>query len=304
MDRSPLVVDYESCDFRQFWDSPSKRILHSAEVRIISELLPPESVWFVDVGAGYGRLLPAYRGAARRIVLVDFSLKHLQMAEQEIDDTNVELVAANAYHLPFRDAAFDAGVCVRLLHHLDQLETFANELSRVFAPGGRVVVSFMNKRNLLRLLRYGPSGFRHNHSLIDRDTYGTHPVHFQRVFTTAGFAAGRRKGAGFLHQIAASAPGVDRAIGRCRLAGEIGIRLEGSLGLSLGSFNLALMQYVALRRDSLQQRRLGGEEELEDLLACPTCGTPDLDCTSAECRCPSCNARFERIGRIWDFRRL
>ena len=298
------IVDYESRDFRDFWESPAKRILHCAEERIIKELIPKDSDWFIDIGAGYGRLLPAYRGTARKVILIDYSLKHLQMAENLYPDPKVSLIAANAYYLPFRDCVFSAGICVRLLHHLDQPERFAEEVARIFAGGGKAVVTFVNKRSLLRLLRYGLASFRRDHSpVFAREIYGTHPAYFDRLFRLAGFRPEMHRGAGWLHQIAENAPSIERLMGRSSFWNGVFEQLDRMFNRGLGSLELALMQYVLLQKSQSSTAEPVRIDTLDQLLACPFCRAPNLRNTSGSYRCEACGREFPKIGRIVDFRR-
>jgi SAM-dependent methyltransferase len=48
--------------------------------------------------------------------------------------------AADACHLPFRDAAFDSTYCVAVLQHIGDVNAALGEFARVTAPNGRMVV--------------------------------------------------------------------------------------------------------------------------------------------------------------------
>ena len=51
------IVDYNQSDYREFWKGPSKVLLDRAERLIIMNLLSENKGWFIDLGAGFGRLL-------------------------------------------------------------------------------------------------------------------------------------------------------------------------------------------------------------------------------------------------------
>jgi SAM-dependent methyltransferase len=298
------IVDYEGQDFRQYWQSPSKMILHQTELSIIRELLPRGDGWFVDIGAGYGRLLPAYRSSERKSVLVDYSVKHLQMVEFTAGRTGVELVAADACRLPFRTSAFSGAVCLRLLHHLDRPEELAAELFRVLAPGSRAIVSFMNKRSLLRLLRYGPRCFGRDHQLLWPTQFGTHPVHFRRIFENAGLDISRQRGAGFLHQVVTTAPMIERIVGWSNLSAAAGTWIENAFDRVFGKLGLALMQYALVKKGPGPKMESAPERGFGTLLTCPCCRSEQLEESGTGHRCASCGREFKKIGAIHDFRIL
>lgn len=52
--------------------------------------------------------------------------------------------------LPFDDAAFDVIICTDVLEHLEHLHRTFDELVRVTAPGGRLIISLPNCWNNLR----------------------------------------------------------------------------------------------------------------------------------------------------------
>ncbi len=109
----------------------------SAKLSIRLELLPRRlGARVVDVGCGDGRhiLEAARRGAFS--VGVDYDPGELRKARERISDARVDLVAADATRLPFRDAAFDAVICTETLEHLPDDRGAVRELSRVLAPGG------------------------------------------------------------------------------------------------------------------------------------------------------------------------
>jgi len=53
---------------------------------------------------------------------------------------DIELVLAPSDALPFEDASFTAVVCTTALHHFPEPQRSIDEMARVLAPGGRLVV--------------------------------------------------------------------------------------------------------------------------------------------------------------------
>lgn len=147
--------DYNGFDYRQlFWGNHQRDYEDFADKNAIKNLITP-ATWFLDLGGGFGRLIPSYQKEMKNIILMDGSIELLREAEQEYQNlSNVHFVCAESTHLPFRDQAIDSTLIFRVLHCLDEenlLQTL-QELERVI--NSTVYLEFANKRNLVRIGRY------------------------------------------------------------------------------------------------------------------------------------------------------
>lgn len=118
----------------------------------------------LDLGAGFGRLVPSYCDYFKNIVLGDYSLKELKDAVEYLKNfdcklnfasntQNVFLFGVNAYFLPFEKNLFDVVISVRLSHHIENQKEFIKEVFRVIKPGGFFVLEIANKNNIKRLVK-------------------------------------------------------------------------------------------------------------------------------------------------------
>lgn len=98
----------------------------------------------LELGCGYGRIIPALAGRARRVVGIDTSISSLRHAQQSLSATsNYHLVQADAAQLSFPDRTFDAVICVQngiSAFHVDQ-EALVRESVRVTKRGGKILFS-------------------------------------------------------------------------------------------------------------------------------------------------------------------
>jgi len=104
------------------------RLLH------VLHLAPEHRV--LDVGGGTGRVAQFLK-PARQVVVADLSVGMLRYARAK---PGVQAAAALAEQLPFPDGVFNRVVMVDALHHVFRQAAAVQELWRVLAPGGRLVI--------------------------------------------------------------------------------------------------------------------------------------------------------------------
>jgi SAM-dependent methyltransferase len=100
------------------------------------------------VGCGVGTFLADLAdvvGTRGRVVGLDRSSEFAATARSRMADTGreaaVEILEADAHHLPFADGSFDAAHCERLLMHVEDPDRVLREMRRVVRPGGRIVAA-------------------------------------------------------------------------------------------------------------------------------------------------------------------
>jgi ubiquinone/menaquinone biosynthesis C-methylase UbiE len=112
----------------------------SAKLSIRPELLPRGiGSCVLDVGCGDGRhiLEAARRGCFA--VGVDYDPGELVKARLRLERQRVDLVAADASRLPFRDGVFDAVICTETLEHLPDDRSAMREIARTLIRGGTLL---------------------------------------------------------------------------------------------------------------------------------------------------------------------
>jgi SAM-dependent methyltransferase len=112
---------------------------------------------FLDAGCGDGVFLRAIAASGRipgRTAGVDISERILDTARAAAAPLEVELVRANLEALPFPDETFDLVLCAQAIEHLLDPALGARELARVLVPGGTLVLTTDNERNLVTRALY------------------------------------------------------------------------------------------------------------------------------------------------------
>lgn len=136
-------IDYEG---RQHAVYASGRALTQASIAAwmtaFARRLPerrPLSV--VDLGSGTGRFAPALADAfGGPVVGVEPSASMRGIAERDAVHQAVRYVDGSAERIPLPDNGFDVVLMFLSFHHVEDRAGAAEEIARVLAPGGRVLV--------------------------------------------------------------------------------------------------------------------------------------------------------------------
>ncbi len=91
----------------------------------------------LDVGGGTGRVAATLRSRAGSVIVSDLSPKMLQQARRKAD---LLAVQSHAERLPFPDNSFHRVLVVDALHHFCDQRAAIQDLVRILAPGGRLVI--------------------------------------------------------------------------------------------------------------------------------------------------------------------
>ncbi len=290
-----VIKDYSGRDYRTVWRGPRAAFEDRFERKLIEKMLPSDPGWFVDVGAGYGRLYPLYAAEGRKVVMVDYAMNLLEEAARSLGArSDVSFVAASAYHLPFRSGSFDGGLSVRTFHHMAHPERFLEEFARVLGSGSHALIEYSNKRNLLRMLRYGRRSLRQDHEEYGDLLFGTHPAYFEQLATSAGLELSHSRGTGFLSRLV-----TERTVPAVPLVAA-GESVLDAVFNGLAPMNFADLRVAAGRRQPDDRESAAG---LADMLQCPACGGAVED-TGDGMRCTSCDELYPKVGAVLDFRHV
>lgn len=114
-----------------------------AEVNHVLEMISPDDI-VLELGCGYGRILPPICQKAGWVIGIDTSFSSLHLARTVLHDIeNCSVLAMDAVRLAFRNQVFDCVICIQngiSAFHVDQ-KSFIGESIRVTKPGGLVLFS-------------------------------------------------------------------------------------------------------------------------------------------------------------------
>ena len=94
----------------------------------------------LDAGGGTGRVAEAISPHVRKVVIADLSRGMLL----EADGKGIEAVLSPVESLPFSEGVFSRAIMIDALHHVLDHQKAADEMWRILAPGGVIIIQEPN----------------------------------------------------------------------------------------------------------------------------------------------------------------
>jgi SAM-dependent methyltransferase len=139
---------------------PLQRYWQRSRHSFVNELVAGEGP-VLDIGCGSSRIIA---DLPRGSVAVDILQRKLRYAKR----FERALVRASGFALPFRDASFSCVLCSQVIEHVPKESPILDELCRVLAPGGRLVLGTPDYANwqwvyIEKLYGLVPGGYKDEH---------------------------------------------------------------------------------------------------------------------------------------------
>jgi ubiquinone/menaquinone biosynthesis C-methylase UbiE len=162
--------------------------------KVESELIRPylhEGQRVAVIGCGGGREFEYLLREQITLVGVDFSGGMLDKARKKIQElairfsdeklpSRVSLIQADAANLPFGNSEFDLVLCLASLNYFPNYEKSLLEMSRVTKPGGKVIITVINRWELTAFVKQIPIMFK---TLMGRKREQKIATVFRKTFT-------------------------------------------------------------------------------------------------------------------------
>jgi ubiquinone/menaquinone biosynthesis C-methylase UbiE len=294
---TPPVCNYEGSDYQtSFWEQGGREYEDRAEAIALKRLLPQSGRLMLELGAGAGRNTPRYSGF-ERVVLVDYSTTQLEQAQSRLGKSERYIfVAADIYHLPFREGLFDAATMIRTLHHMADAPKALEQIRKTLQPGATFILEYANKLNLKAILRYWLGRQKWN-------PFSREPVEFAALNFDFHPTAIRN----WLHRLGFS---IEKTltVSHFRL-GWIKRIIPPRLLAALDGFFQPTGEWFQLTPSVFVRSKVKGRKSqvsiprnVVEIFKCPECGGGDLQEKAGYLECPQCQARWAVKDGIYDFR--
>lgn len=129
-------------EFANWYENERHHGYHAMIDDLEMELIEPylDGARVLEVGCGTGLLLQRAAQRASHAAGIDISPGMLQLAQKR----GLDVVQADATALPFADDSFDLVYSFKVLAHVQDIQKALEEIARVTAPGGHMVLEFYN----------------------------------------------------------------------------------------------------------------------------------------------------------------
>lgn len=120
----------------------------NAEIEYVLTKIQPQDL-ILELGCGYGRLIPPISRKAKKVIGIDISESSLRLAGQTLTKVpNKALFIMNAINLAFKDNVFNKVFCIQngiSAFHVNP-KTVIRESIRVTKPGGKILFSTYSEK--------------------------------------------------------------------------------------------------------------------------------------------------------------
>jgi SAM-dependent methyltransferase len=151
---------YDKFDYPSYWIGRDYE--HKSEVFALGEFLKiiPKIDTAVDIGCGFGRLIKSYSFRSKKIILVDPSSKLLKIARIEAKGKKYKFFHLKVENInkKIRKRSCDLVIFVRVIHHIENLETALLKINSILKTRGYLILEFPNKKHFKSALKEILSG--------------------------------------------------------------------------------------------------------------------------------------------------
>jgi len=130
-------------------DDPEPWAWEARRALLLADARPGDRV--LDLGCGAGRFVAALREAGARPVGVELAEAALERARRNVPGADLRLMEPDG-SIPLGHGEADLVWCSEVLEHVPDTGALLNEVRRVLAPGGRLLVTVPDHGLLRRVL--------------------------------------------------------------------------------------------------------------------------------------------------------
>ncbi len=168
-----MSAHYDSYDYSAYWTG--REYEHESEVIALREFLNkiPKINRAIELGGGFGRLVPYYIYRTKNTILTDASAKLLSIAKRDLSRfKNLKIMQSTIEHVSakVKSKSFELVLMVRVMHHLSDPGQVFETVNNLLAPNGYFIFEFANKihfKNLSNHILKGDFKYLNDRETID-----------------------------------------------------------------------------------------------------------------------------------------
>lgn len=156
-----MPAAYDTYDYQEYWED--RQYEHMSEVSVIKGFLDliPRIKKIIEIGGGFGRMVPYYAFRAKSVTLTDPSASLLSQARELLPShSNVNFVQSKIenFDSKFRSSSFDLAIMIRVMHHVKSPQVVIKRVARVLKPQGYFILEFANKIHFVNVFKKAMQG--------------------------------------------------------------------------------------------------------------------------------------------------
>jgi ubiquinone/menaquinone biosynthesis C-methylase UbiE len=142
----PAHYDDPNYLYTEYWQD--RNYEHQSEILAIKKLLAGSHFHTsVDIGGGYGRLIPTLSPYSNKIILIEPSNKLRSIAKKQLSPKKLTILPGTAQHTHLPSSSVNLISLIRVMHHIPDPTSALTELSRILKPSGQIILEFANSYN-------------------------------------------------------------------------------------------------------------------------------------------------------------
>ena len=232
-----VLADYndKNYDYTKYWQGRDYE--KESEFIALKKFLPKdfdENRSVIDVGGGFGRLLPIFKDVFGDITIFDYSQKLLLTANENARDLRVKIKTVNGdvnEIATLVDKKFDYVTMIRVSHHLDNLEKVFSQIGSILQDDGIFILEVANKIHFKSVIS---NFFKGNFKYFSRDPVSIatknvtflnhHPKRVEEILDNSGFVVERKLSvSNFRHKVFKNVLSAKILLGLENIMQELGI---------------------------------------------------------------------------------
>jgi ubiquinone/menaquinone biosynthesis C-methylase UbiE len=146
-----MSAAYDTFDYPGYWIGRDYE--HKSEIIALKAFLQKikRIKKILEVGAGFGRLMPSYSFRAKKIILTDPSAKTLKTAREAFGKRkNIKFIHSSLENLPSKVSpnSISLVIMIRVIHHIKDVDNAFKIIHQMISPNGYLIFEFANKKHV------------------------------------------------------------------------------------------------------------------------------------------------------------
>lgn len=168
-----MPAAYDTFDYPGYWIGRDYE--HKSEVIALKAFLQKikKVKNILEIGSGFGRLMPSYGFRAKNIILSDPSAKTLKIAREAFKNRkNIKFIHSSLENLPskIKPASVSLVIMIRVVHHIKDIDTAFKIIHKLIVPNGYYIFEFANKKHIKSTIKqFFKGNFRFFNDLTTMD---------------------------------------------------------------------------------------------------------------------------------------